>query len=201
LRKGKSFGCDCPAKVKINTFREAARDILIATAFLLERSNELKFDPGKIILVGSSAGAEAVLNTAFMQYHHDFKELPYKNIKYAGLVSFAGALLDVNYITDDNKIPILLFHGEKDNLVPFTTAPHHYCAPGTPGYLILEGAKTIADRMRELNESYQLMYDPDGNHDWANIPYARVETVSEFIRATVLEGQNIQSRISTKSKD
>jgi acetyl esterase/lipase len=167
----------------------------MAVDYLADRAAELRFDPNKIVLVGSSAGAEAVLNTAFMQYHHDFKALPYPGIKFAGVVSFAGAVIDANYITTENVVPTLLFHGEKDTLVPFGTAAHHFCLSNTKGYIILEGSSTIAKRIEDLEGSYQLMYDPQGNHDWANFPYTHPEIVSEFIKTTIIDKEHIQSKI------
>lgn len=201
VRKDKSFGCDCPAKDKIETFSTASEDILKAAFFLISKSAELKFNPKKIILVGSSAGAEAVLNTAFMKHHHNFKDLPYENLNFAGIISFAGAVLDADYITHENMLPILLFHGEKDQLVPFNTAAHHYCHPNAPGYIILDGSGAIADRISALGGSFQLMNDPHGNHDWANSAYSRTRVISEFISKSILERQNIQSRIKINPED
>ncbi|HMB61837.1 MAG TPA: alpha/beta hydrolase [Eudoraea sp.] len=195
LRKGKSFGCDCPAAEKINIFLAVSEDIRRAVRYLSDRAETLKFDPEKIVLIGSSAGAEAVLNTAFMQYHHRFKALPYPNLSYAAVVSFAGAVMDASYITGDNVVPTLLFHGEMDNLVPFGTAAHHNCAANTTGYIVLEGAATIAERIAALGGSYQLVYDPTGNHDWANFPYADAGSISEFIKRTVIDGEHLQSRV------
>lgn len=98
-RKGKSFGCDCPTKEKIATFLSASEDILRATQYLVDRANDLKFDKDTIILIGSSAGAEAVLNTIFMRFHHDFRTLPYGDLTFSGVISLAGAVLDIDYIT------------------------------------------------------------------------------------------------------
>ncbi len=50
---------------------------------------------------------------------------------------YAGAVVNANYITKDNAIPAVLFHGTEDDLVPFGTAPHHFCDPSKPGYIIL----------------------------------------------------------------
>ncbi|WP_238857901.1 alpha/beta hydrolase [Poritiphilus flavus] len=200
-RKGKSFGCDCPANEKIQTFQAATEDILKATKYLTDRATELGFDKEKIILAGSSAGAEAVLNTAFMRYHQDFRSLPYPDIKFAGVVSFAGAVVDAGYLQSENAVPALMFHGEKDNLVPYGQAPHHYCDTDATGYLILDGSEAIAEKLKELNCSYQLMYDPDGNHDWANLAYSYTDVIAEFIQRTILENQLIQSRIKLQPKN
>lgn len=98
-RKGKSFSCDCPTDEKMETFLTVSEDVLMAKRYLVNKAAELNVDQNKIVLVGSSAGAEAVLNTAFMQYRYDFRKLPYDDIKFAGVISFAGAVLDADYIT------------------------------------------------------------------------------------------------------
>ncbi|MEO1011099.1 MAG: alpha/beta hydrolase [Bacteroidota bacterium] len=199
-RKDKSFGCDCPAKEKITTFLAATEDVLKATRFLKDRAKTLKLDPDTIILIGSSAGAEAVLNTAFMQYHPEFRKLPYKNLGYAGVISFAGGVLDADYITPKNALPSLMFHGEKDRLVPFGTAPHHYCPETSPGYLLLDGSETISEKLGQLGIAYTLAVDQQGNHDWANLPYAHTDLIADFIKASILEGKIHQTKI-TLSKE
>ncbi len=199
-RKGKSFGCDCPAPEKIETFLKASEDILRATQYLADRADALKFDSNKIILIGSSAGAEAVLNTAFMRYQHDFKTLPYADIHFAGVISFAGAVLSVDYMSQKNAVPTLLFHGKKDRLVPFATAPHHYCKETDKGYLVLNGSRTIADTLKVLNASYTLVIDPTGNHDWTNIPYSYTDLISNFIKESILDGEHRQTLIVVNSK-
>ena len=60
VMKGKSFGCDRPANEKVKTFLLTARDISRATRFILNRQRDLRIDQSKIILLGSSAGAEAI---------------------------------------------------------------------------------------------------------------------------------------------
>ncbi len=194
-RKGKSFGCDCPAEEKVTTFRTATEDVLNAVNYLVDRKNTLKIDPRKIILAGSSAGAEAVLNTAYMHFHHDFKDLPFPNDKFAGVVSFSGAVLSTDYITKETVIPALLYHGKKDKLVPYKTAPHHYCEPNAEGYLVLGGSYAIAKKLALLNTAYILMSDPEGNHDWANLAYRRTDEISNFIKDVILEGSFKQSKI------
>lgn len=191
-RKGESFGCDCPSQAKINTFVAASEDLTGALEFLLAR-DDLIFDREKVVLVGSSAGAETVLNTAFMSAHHSFRHL--NPPKIAGLVSFAGAVLQSSYINERNAVPTLLFHGEKDELVPFATAAHHYCSEEDPGYLVLDGSETIADRLETLGVPYVLAFDPDGTHDWANTAYEKVELVHHFLKDVVEAGHFEQKRI------
>lgn len=200
-RKGRSkgFGCDCPALEKMETFIAVSEDISRAFTFLQDRSSDLNFDKDKSILVGSSAGAEGVLNSAFMQHQYQFKHIP--DIKPAAVISFAGAMVNADYITKENAIPAMLFHGEKDNLVPFDSAPHHYCDPNREGYIMLDGSKTIADKLETLNESFVFAYDKNGNHEWANKPYAQTELIDMFIRQTVVEHKRIQVKTDLTEKN
>lgn len=195
LRKNKGFGCMVPAQEKIETFLVATEDILKATNFLLQNASDLKVNPNTIILAGSSAGAEAVLNTVFMKNQYKFKELPFEKINFSGVISFSGAVVDAAYITKETAIPSIFFHGVKDKLVPYATAPHHYCDAEKPGYLILDGPKSIAKKLEDLNTSYLLAADPVGNHDWANLAYAYTDVIAEFIEKTIIRGEMLQSKI------
>lgn len=177
-RKASGFGCDCPARDKVTTFLNAAEDLMAAVDFL-ERSSEFKFDREHIFILGSSAGAEAVLTAAYMTGHYEFKSIEPR--KFSGVIALAGAVIDSDYITEDNAIPALLVHGEKDDLVPFGTAPHHYCETSDPGYLMLDGSNTIAERLESLGTSYILAEDPEGNHDWADEGYELIDLIGQFI--------------------
>ena len=192
-RKGKSFGCDCTAGDKINTFVAAAEDITAAVIHLQNSSGELKFDPDKTILLGSSAGAEGVLNTAFMKNDYRFKHIP--KFPVAGVISLAGAMVNKEYITDDNKVPVLFFHGMKDDLVPYETAPHHYCKPDASGYLILDGPEAIAERLKQLHTSYCIAFDPEGRHEWSWLAYSHTALIKRFIDTTILKKEFEQSLI------
>lgn len=163
--KPSRFGCDCPAVEKLNTFRSAVEDIHDATSFLVKNREKFGIDPEKIILSGGSAGAEAVLNAAYQSWQPDGQSL-----RYAGVVSFAGAIPDTSVITTKTAIPSFLFHGTCDNLVPYATAPHHYCSEDSVGYLILSGSYSIAERLKQLNKPYWLHTTCGGNHSIAGTP-------------------------------
>ncbi|QLE02253.1 alpha/beta hydrolase [Galbibacter sp. BG1] len=191
-RKGKSFGCDYPSEGKIKTFNSVSRDIIDATSFLVGKANLLMIDPTKIVLIGSSAGAEAVLNTVYQSHKNS-------HIKYSGVVSFAGALTNLDGITPETAVPSVFFHGEKDNLVPYGVAPHHFCKEGASGYLMLFGPQAIAEKLRTLNKSYLVVHDPKGNHDWANKSYKYTNEIADFIAEAIIKQNKIQSnfQIST----
>ena len=200
LRKGKGFGCDCPAVEKETTFLEAAKDVYAATEYLKAHAEQLGINPEKIVLIGSSAGAEAVLNAAFMQQSPTYASaLGDETVAYAGLVSFAGAVLDADLIIQDNAIPSLLFHGKKDKLVPFGSAPHHYCDSSDPGHIVLDGSRTISRKIRQQKVASQLVKDPKGNHDWANLPYKKTDLIASFIFRTLVNKQAVKKRIRIKN--
>lgn len=169
-RQGTSteFGCDCPAADKRITFSKAVEDLQDATFFLIKNREKMGIDPYKIILAGSSAGAETVLNTAYQPpYCYGLDNGP---VSYAGVISMAGAIPDTAKITKDSAVPSLLFHGTCDNLVPYATAPHRHCREGQPGYIVLHGGYTISQRLRQLGTPFWLYTYCNAAHEIAGKP-------------------------------
>ncbi|VAW16121.1 hypothetical protein MNBD_BACTEROID01-956 [hydrothermal vent metagenome] len=188
-RKGKpeGFGCDCTAIDKLNTFNAAVEDLQDATFFLIQNRQEFGIDPQKIIISGSSAGAEAVLNAAYLPpYCYGLDSGP---VSYAGVISMAGAIPDLNKIYDESAIPSLLFHGTCDKLVPYATAPHHYCNKEDSGYLILYGSFTIAQKLEQLGVPYWLHTTCGGGHELAGTPKVKyMDEIKEFCYEYVVKG-------------
>jgi len=191
-RKGKTsrFGCDCPANEKMKTFQAAVEDIHDATSFLIENREKFGIDPDEIILSGSSAGAEAVLNAAYEPWRIEGKP-----VIYAGVISFAGAIPDTGVITKETAIPTFLFHGTCDNLVPYATAPHHYCDKQTVGYLMLSGSYSIAEKLYQLDKSYWLHTTCGAGHGIAGSPITDYfSEIIDFCYRFVVLGTNEQIR-------
>jgi acetyl esterase/lipase len=162
------FGCDCPVSEKLVTFDAAVADIQDATFYLIQNYEYLGINPQRIILAGSSAGAEAVLITSYSP--PVCYDLPSGPVAYAGVIGMAGAIPDTSIIYDESAIPSLFFHGTDDNLVPYATAPHHYCEQNKPGYLILHGSHTLAQKLENLNVPYWLHTTCGGGHEMASNP-------------------------------
>ncbi|THD67464.1 alpha/beta hydrolase [Robertkochia marina] len=181
-RKGKKegFGCDCPAPDKIETFKEAVTNIGQAMEYLTKFSREFNFDPDKMVLAGSSAGAEAVLHAAYAKDHPSFNGILDKTQKIAAVISFSGALLD-EVSLNNPEIPAFLVHGTDDQLVPYGTAPHHFCAEDRPGYIRLKGSGPIADALSASGESMALYTVEGGGHEWANKGYDLTPEISAFL--------------------
>ena len=194
-RKGASFGCDFSAAGKIETFRKAAEDFLDAMAFLKENKSRLKIDPEKIIVGGSSAGAEAVLNAVYNRPLLFENAEKYDDLNFNGVFSLAGALLDARYITKENAVPGVFFHGTHDNLVPYATAPHHFCEPAAPGYLILNGSKTIAENLEKHGSSYLLVTYEGAGHEISGMPVNEFLMLFNFFHDVFLNNKIQQTQI------
>lgn len=177
------FGCDTKFEDKIKAFNSASEDISIAVKYLLKKKRKFKLNTDKITLVGSSAGAEAILNLVYV-YNNEI--LP-NNFKFAGLISMAGAVTSLEKIKKENAIPTQLFHGTDDPLVPYNNAPHHYCKKTDKGYLELYGSKAIANKLKELEQSYNLYTINKGDHSWASKPIYQCTTeILNFLYYDVL---------------
>jgi len=88
-RKNDPFNCDCDTDKKLFSFISACEDLSDAVHFM-NNEKSLIFDRNTIVLVGSSAGAEAILHSAFMSHDYRFNHIPVFNI--SGVISFSGAI-------------------------------------------------------------------------------------------------------------
>jgi len=183
--KRKGFGCDVKSKYKIKAFDSASKDISYAVNFILKNQNQFNINPDKIVISGSSAGAEAVLNLAYV---YDKNILPRK-FKFAGVIGLAGAITSLDRINAETAIPTQLFHGSNDNLVSYYIAAHHYCKKNTKGDLMLYGSRAIADRLKGLGKSYYLYSIIGGGHEWNSMPmHKNLEEILDFLKNDVLKG-------------
>jgi len=167
--KNKKFSCDGVLSEKVKAFQYGANDVWLATAYFIANSAKYNIDASKIFIAGSSAGGEAILHAAFwdrkvMDLYN--AKLP-ENFQYAGLVSGAGAIMDLNLITTKNKIPMMFFHGSGDVTVPYATAAHHYCKTNATGWLMLFGSYSIYEHLLKLDESVAMYTYCGGGHEYS----------------------------------
>lgn len=201
-RKGQlsGFGCDCPKGDKLLTFKSAAIDFLDAAKFIYDNKELLGADTTKIIAGGSSAGAEGMLNAVYMREYFIDDLKKYENVKFAGVFSLAGAMVNADYVSKDNALPSVFFHGTADNLVPFASAAHHLCKPERKGYLILDGSSTIVDKLVSLEMPYYFYKVIGGKHELSSIPFDHLNEVFEFFNRTLFKREILQTvRIIKKS--
>lgn len=164
--KGKDGECEITAAQKKAAIEDASFDILSGIKHILKYDSTFSIDTKKVILVGSSAGGETVLNIV---YNYDYsKILP--DYKFAGVISMSGALISLDNLTKTNAIPTQLFHGTNDPVVPFNTAPHYLCEQKKDDYLTMYGSETIAKKLKEFGTCYYLFLISGGTHSWAGKP-------------------------------
>ncbi|MEH0158041.1 alpha/beta hydrolase [Limibacter armeniacum] len=196
-------GCEMSRHEKVEIFKHTVHDLRKATAYLLDKSSEVGFDASQIILAGSSAGAECILHAAYWpsDYMNIGEQILPDDFRYAGAVSLAGAILSLDWITKENAIPTMLFHGTCDNLVPYADAPHHYCEIDKPGYMVLHGGYSIAMKLQSVGESYFLYTDCGGHHGLCCEPLSEnIPDMIDYLYETVIQKRTIQQHIIVKNK-
>lgn len=193
--KGKSFSCDGILPEKIKAIQIAANQMQQAVIYFLKNQDTYNINPKKVFISGSSAGAETVLHAAFwdkkmMKMYPE--QLP-ADFNYAGIISGAGAIMDINLISAKNMIPTMLFHGSCDVTVPYGTAAHHYCDPGTPGWLMLFGSYSIYNHIISLKGNTKLVTFCGGGHEYSAQLFTKDYQPSIDFMKAVLKGEKQQS--------
>lgn len=193
--KQKGFGCNTNSLDKIRAFDITSEDVSYAIQYIIKKNKKFKINGNQIILSGSSAGAEAILHLAYV---YENKVLP-REFKFSGIISMSGALISMNNITKKTAIPTQFFHGILDNLVPYDSAPHHFCNKDNIGYLPLYGSKSIANRLKSLQKPYYLYSIENGDHSWNSRPMNQCrKEILDFLYFDVLEKKNRQTSITIK---
>ncbi|WP_194767485.1 alpha/beta hydrolase [Tamlana sp. I1] len=186
--------CHEPQKEIFKVYKKGAQDVLDALLFLTNYKTDFEIDASKIILIGSSAGAETILNIA---YNRELitKSSRHRAVKIAAVISISGAVFDTNTIGKDNNIPGVFYHGDKDPVVPYDKAAHHSCNVFDKGYFILEGSKKITDKLADLNSSFLLYTYKDRKHDIFNLPNKDLHQAFIFVRNVIYDNEFFQGRI------
>lgn len=195
---GQSFSCDGTTSEKMKAMQIAVSQLWHATAFMIANSEEYNIDTAKIFIAGSSAGAETSLHAPY--WDRDQMQLFGKaalspSFRYAGVIGGAGAITDLSIITQDNMVPMMFFHGNKDRLVPYGTAAHHYCAPTSTGWLMMFGSHSITERLKELGGTCELITINGCGHSCAGrFIHQDQQEVVDFINR-VLKGDHFITEI------
>jgi predicted esterase len=100
----------------------AVEDLFSATAYIVENAEKMQINPTQIITSGSSAGAITALQAEYaISNQNELTKILPEGFKYAGAMSFAGAIFSVDGKLKWGKqpAPIALFHGNADRQVPY----------------------------------------------------------------------------------
>ncbi|WP_207512547.1 alpha/beta hydrolase [Longitalea luteola] len=185
--KGKSFGCDMVLPEKLKAIRQGVEDGRDATAYLINHAGELQVDTSKLFLAGSSAGAEAVLNLVFNPFtrKNDTAYNLYRTFRYAGVLSFAGAVLDINTVYAHAPVPVFMMHGTNDQLVPYATAAHRFCKAVDPGWMIMFGARTLYEEMYKRKWPVVLYSYEGSGHEVSSYMFRKFTEMDSFMQQAV----------------
>lgn len=152
----------------------AVEDLFSATAFIIDNAAEVDIEPDNIILSGSSAGAISVMQAEWERANRfELAEVLPEDFKYAGVISFAGAVFSkrgaVRYKSE--PAPTLIFHGTDDKIVNYKQLRAFNLA--------FEGGGRLSREFRRKAYNYSI-YRYDGNgHE---IAAAMVTTFPEQLR-------------------
>ncbi len=182
--KGKSFGCETATPEKLKAIRLAVEDAADATRYLTTHATTLQVDTTKIFIAGSSAGAEAILNLVYNPFVRK-GDKTYKPFPYAGALSFAGAVLDINNIDARPPLPLFLMHGTNDQLVPYGTSAHRFCKAVDAGWMMLFGAHTLYEAFQKRNWSVVLYTYEGKGHEVSNYMFRKFKEMDEFMKTAV----------------
>ncbi|BBE19561.1 lipase [Aquipluma nitroreducens] len=158
-----------PSDIELSAYR-AIQDANAALRFLAHNAKGLGIDPTQVYIGGTSAGAVASLNTAFMKNDERperilkagqeglLGKIEESGNKYTekftikAVVNMWGAVADLNIIDKGENIPVLSIHGTADDIVPFEN-DYPFRNSLMINQLVMDkmyGSKSIHDRLQIL---------------------------------------------------
>lgn len=164
-----------------NAVSAAVEDYVTATSFIIKQSKAWKVDPQKIVACGSSAGAITVLQSEYMICNgNTFDGLLPTDFNYAGVVSFAGAIMSIGEPSwHKQPCPIMFFHGDADSMVPFKKV-----AVNGAG---LYGSDFIVGQLKEQSWPYYFYKVEGAGHEIASRPmHENINDVLSFLSQMVI---------------
>jgi acetyl esterase/lipase len=156
-----------PSDIELSAYR-AVQDAHAALRFLSHNAKGLGIDPNQVYVGGTSAGAVASLNLAFMNNEErpvrildDSKAGLLTKIEDSGnkytetfeikaIANLWGAVADLNILDPDDKISVLSIHGTADEIVPFEN-DYPFRNSLMVNRLVMDkmyGSKSIHDRLK-----------------------------------------------------
>tara|TARA_Y100000389_G_scaffold205081_1_gene262827 strand:- start:12759 stop:13919 length:1161 start_codon:yes stop_codon:yes gene_type:complete len=149
--------------------------------YLREYHEELRIDPEKIFLWGSSAGSFISLHLAYYD-DSDRPESTYgsgndpdlgcidctgnnfmQDSRPNAIVSCWGAIAELDYIDQNDNIPAIMFHGSSDIVVPYD-----YGLPFTINIAlpIVYGSSQIHDRLNSMGIQNEVFIEEGQSHEY-----------------------------------
>jgi acetyl esterase/lipase len=176
-------------------------DFYDATAYLVKNAKKLNIDPKKIIASGGSAGATDVVSAEYRLVNGDtlaVQHLP-KDFNYAAIISCAGGVWGFGLEEpkwNKKPCPFLIFHGDKDQLVPYD----HLLIPAS-NYSAW-GPLVYARQLKEMEVPYLFLTGKDCDHALSGLPFANCRELMDcFLKRVVFDGEQLVWEMSESYLD
>ena len=162
----------------------AVEDLFSATKFIIENADQLGVDPSNIVISGSSAGAITVMQAEYELCNRtSWAQVLPEDFRYAGVMSFAGAILsregEVDYKV--TPAPTLMLHGTADNLVN--------CKQIKLFNLGFFGGGKLVKRFEKLGFNYNMYHFLGYGHEIAGSMSTTLDLQIKFLETNVIDGK------------
>lgn len=176
-----------------NSIDMAVEDLYKATSCILENAGKWGIDTHRIMASGSSAGAIAALQAEYYMCNNlkttrntNYRDFLPENFRYAGIISFAGAILNLHGKMKwmQQPAPIMFFHGNADSNVPYRRV-------WTP-FGSFNGSAYISKKLTKIAAPHYLYTIDNATHTVAVSPMKEnLLQVIDFINKFVLEQKRL----------
>lgn len=160
-------------------------DLFSATAFICDNAEVLGIDPSNIVIAGSSAGAIIAMQAEYEICNKtSWTEILPENFRYAGVMSFSGAILSREGKVDykvHSPAPTLMLHGTADELVPY-----RQIAFFNLGFF---GGGKLVGRFKKFGYNYNMYHFIDYGHEIAGSMTTTMDLQKRFLQTNVMEGK------------
>ena len=160
-------------------------DLYSATNFLNDNAKELGIDPSALVIAGSSAGAIIAMQAEYEICNGtSWTEVLPKGFRYAGVMSFSGAILSREGKVDyrlHSPAPTLMLHGTSDELVPYRQIAILHL-----GFF---GGGKLVERFQKFGYNYNMYHFIDYGHEIAGSMATTMDLQKRFLETNVMKGK------------
>ena len=160
----------------------AVEDLFSATSFILENADQFGVTADNIVISGSSAGAITAMQAEYeIANSTKWASVLPDGFNYAGVMSFAGAILSREGEVDYKKDPCatLMLHGTADELVPYKQIKVLKL-----GFF---GGGKLVERFKKYGLNYNMYHFTGYGHEIAGSMYTTFDLQDKFLRTNVMQ--------------